>query len=399
METLIENVQIADKEGFTPGSVLIRDGIIADVLYKTACREKNDSNGEDSATNQKNYFAGGGAILSSGFIDLHCHGGNGSDVNDATDEAIETVGRYHLLNGTTSWCPTLSVDPIPVLEKTLLAIEQSMSKNAPGHIECLGAHFESPWISGAYKGCQAVERILPFDNFARGFLTEYAGVISRLTLAPELDGVLDFIPRLRDLGIVVSGGHSNATADLFTQAADRGMTMVTHLYNAMSKVHKEGPFRVCGVLEASLTDDRLFTEIICDGFHVPVELIHIARRCKGRDRLLLCSDANRGAGLKTGGTIFTCGQEAIIENGVAMLKDRSSLASSVTPLSGMVRFLVTQAGLPVHEALYAASFVPAAALGIAHKKGSIEKGKDADMVLLDANLAVRSVWRAGVLVS
>jgi N-acetylglucosamine-6-phosphate deacetylase len=163
----------------------------------------------------------------------------------------------------------------------------------------------------------------------------------------------------------------------------------------MSSVHKDGPFRVSGCVEAALTDDRVYTEVIGDGKHLTKELITIAWRCKGPDKFLLCSDANRGAGMSGGSTLFVCGQEAMVEDGVAMLKDRSSLASSVTPLDGMVRYLVRQVGIPLYQALRSASAVPAAAIGVADRKGRLAPGYDADLVLLDADLRVQMVWCRG----
>jgi N-acetylglucosamine-6-phosphate deacetylase len=164
----------------------------------------------------------------------------------------------------------------------------------------------------------------------------------------------------------------------------------------MASVHKVGPFRVCGALEAALTDDRLYTELIADGRHVPAELLRIARSCKGSDRFLVCSDASRAAGFSGKDTLYICGQEAIVVDGVAMLKDRSSLASSVTSLDGMVRTLVREARFPIHEALRAASAIPAAAIGVADRKGKLRAGYDADLVLLDTELQVRAVWCRGV---
>ena len=172
--------------------------------------------------------------------------------------------------------------------------------------------------------------------------------------------------------------------------------MATHLYNAMSSTRKVGPFRVPGVLEAALTDDRVFAEIIGDGKHVPPELMRIALRCKGPDTFMLCSDANRGAGMEAGASLYTCGQEAIVEDGVAMLKDRSSLASSVTALDGMVRILVRELGLPFHQAIRAASTIPARAIGAGGRKGRIAPGYDADLVLWDTQLNVQRVWCRGL---
>jgi N-acetylglucosamine-6-phosphate deacetylase len=338
---------------------------------------------------------GRGCILASGFIDLHCHGGAGADVNDGTDEAFATTEAYHRSHGITAWTPTLSVDPVPTLVRAFDLVRRAMRNQGPGRAEALGAHFESPYINPRFKGCQAAERLLPFDSEALSLVEANADVIARITVAPELEGVMAAIPRLRELGIVVSGGHSDADAATFREAADRGMTMATHLYNAMSSVHKVGPLRVCGVLEAALTDDRIFTELIADGRHVPAELLKIARSCKGKEKFLVCSDASRAAGFAGKESLYICGQEAMVVDGVAMLKDRSSLASSVTALDGMVRVLVREAGLSVHEALRAASAAPAAAIGVADRKGSLAAGYDADLVLLDEELQVRAVWCRG----
>ena len=399
METLIRGALLAFENGLAPGSLLIVDGKIAEIrpgAEPATDRTSQAVSASAAAEGDRREVDARGMILAPGFIDLHCHGGAGADVNDATDDALARVGAYHLSRGVTSYAPSISVDPLPVLERALDCVRRAARAQVPGSIEILGAHFESPYINPRFKGCQAAERLLPFDAEARAFVAANLDAIARITVAPELPGVMEAIPWLAERGLVVSVGHSDADAPTFRAAVDRGASLATHLYNAMSSVRKEGPFRVPGVLEAALTDDRVYTELIGDGKHVPAELLKIALRCKGPARFLLCSDANRGAGMAAGGTLYTCGQEAIVEDGVAMLKDRSSLASSVTALDGMVRVLVRELGLPVHEALRAASAVPAAAIGVADRKGRLAPGFDADLVLLDAGLEVRGVWCRGI---
>jgi N-acetylglucosamine-6-phosphate deacetylase len=331
-----------------------------------------------------------------GYIDTHCHGAMGSDANDGILSGIENMNDYYSTHGITAYYPSLSVDPMPRLIKAFESIREAATKNRHGQIEILGAHFESPFINPKYKGAQAAESICDFtdENFA--IVKRFQDIIRRITIAPEMPYNLQRIQELTRMNIVVSGGHSGATYSEVLRAKEEGMTALTHLYNAMSSVSKTGPFRVPGMLEAGLNEESLYAEIIADRIHVPDQMIKIAFRCKGSDKMCLCSDANRGAGMKDGSTIYTCGQEVIIENGIAMLKDRSSLASSVTALDEMVRNLINHVGISPIDAVKMASTNPARMMHIYNRKGSLEAGKDADINIVDEQFNVVMTFFKGV---
>ena len=323
-----------------------------------------------------------------GYIDTHCHGAAGTDANDGTLDAIENMSAYYQQHGVSSYYPSLSVDPMPRLIQAFKSIREAVSKNRPGKIEVLGTHFESPFINPKYKGAQAPGSLCEFTEENLNIVKEFSDIIRRITLAPEMQFNMQRIVQMLDLNIVVTGGHSGANYSEVVKARDEGMTGITHLYNAMSSVVKNGPFRVPGMLEAGLNENSLYAEIIADRIHVPDQMINIACKCKGSDKVCLCSDANRGAGLKQGSTIYTCGQEVIIENGIAMLKDRSSLASSITALDEMVRNMIVHVGIDPIDAIKMASTNPAKMMNIYARKGSLEAGKDADINIADKNFNI-----------
>jgi N-acetylglucosamine-6-phosphate deacetylase len=209
---------------------------------------------------------------------------------------------------------------------------------------------------------------------------------------------VEYFPALNQLGIQVSIGHSCAEYKDVEYAVKQGATSVTHLYNAMSQTKKAGPFRIGGVLEAGLTLDELYAEIIADGYHLPNELIQIAYRCKGADKLTVCSDANSAAGGVHGDVIQTaCGVTFVIEQGVVMNSDRTSLASSITPIDSMVRHLIFNVKLPAFDAVKMASASTANMMRIFDRKGSITVGKNADINLVDSQFNVKMTWCKGVM--
>ncbi|MHC4886225.1 MAG: N-acetylglucosamine-6-phosphate deacetylase [Planctomycetota bacterium] len=384
--TIVMNVSLCLPEGIHDSGALVLSGQkIEDVLLQLG----------DTAGFEGRTVDGQGFLCAPSYIDSHCHGGNGFDCNDGTEEAVIEMSRFYAAHGIAAYFPSTSSDPLSVIEKGFDCIRRVRDADAAAGVEILGTHMEGPFINPVYRGCQGPEHILEMTDEPFEVVKRNADLIGRITIAPEIPANGARIEELVELGIVVAIGHSAATYAQVQDAVNRGASMVTHLYNAMSSTKKEGPFRVCGVLEAGLDLDGLFTEIIADRKHLPDELMRIAYRCKGADRLMVCSDANRGAGVAEGGTLYTCGQEAVIHDGVAMLPDRSSLASSTTPIDAMVRNLVNHVGIPLHDALRMGSATPAAMLHVDDRKGALAKGMDADFILLDEELTVRETWGRG----
>ena len=336
-----------------------------------------------------------GAISAPGYMDSHCHGGNGFDCNDGTVEAVTGMSEFYLTRGITSYYPTTSSDPLDKIEKAFECIRKVKNEQSSHSVEILGLHMEGPFINPKHKGCQAEKYILELTDENFKMVERNSDIIKRITIAPEIGSNMTKISRLIDLGIVVSGGHSDATYEQVLEAHTRGMKMTTHLFSSMSTIRREGPYRISGMLEASLNIDTLYTEIIADRKHLPDELMQIACKCKGKKMIMVCSDANRGAGKSEGGSIYTCGQEAIIVDGVAMVPDRSAFASSITPVDQMVRNLINYTGISKIDAVNMASANIARMMGSFDRKGSIAADKDADIVFLDSDFFVKAVMCRG----
>jgi N-acetylglucosamine-6-phosphate deacetylase len=326
---------------------------------------------------------GKGLVAAPGFIDLHVHGGRGGDFMDATEEVYATIAEYHAGGGTTAYMPTTATEaPHAIFACIDMAERARQQRIGPVHI--LGVHVEGPYMALKKHGCHDPGQVrLPSAAENRGYL-DRAAIIRRMTLAPELPGVLEFIRDLSQLRIVASGGHSDATIQETMRAIDAGMTMITHLYSAMSTITKDGPFRVPGMLESALLDDRLATELIADLKHVPRELLLLALKAKAASDVCFVSDAMRGAGMPDGQYKFgsSNGTAVIVENGVARNLDNTGFASSTVRMVDLVRNAVDVLGLDLASAVRRASLIPARIAGVADKKGSLLPGKDADIVLL-----------------
>jgi N-acetylglucosamine-6-phosphate deacetylase len=336
----------------------------------------------------------GGDFVAPGFVDMHVHGGMGRDTMEGSLEALAQIAKFHASGGTTAMTPTTATDSAERIAAALDAIAEARGRDFGG-AQILGAHVEGPYLSPERCGAQPVEFVRNPDHAEYAAWLERGELVTQMTLAPELPGALELIDALLAHEILPSGGHTSASHEQTAVAVARGLCHATHLFNCMSSTTKSGPFRVPGALETFLTDERVMVELIADGRHVHPELIKLAVRAKGVDKICLVTDATAGAGLDEGAAFRVGHTSALVRGGVGMMPDGSAMAGSVARMIDMVRTMVQRAGLPLAEAVRMASLNPARALGISGHKGSIEPRKDADLVLFTADFGVNKTIVGG----
>jgi N-acetylglucosamine-6-phosphate deacetylase len=344
----------------------------------------------------------GGRFLAPGFVDIHIHGGAGSDFMDATDADIETVFRYHAAHGTTSLCPTTATAPLAEILSALDALERY--RHGPQRFgRALGAHIEGPYLAMTKRGCHLPQFVRnPEEREWRQILER--GPIASVTLAPELPGARMLVEELHNRGANANAGHSEALYQEIEDAADWGVRHVTHLYCAMTDAMNNrwrgtpNP-RSGGIVEAVYLDDRLSSELITDGKHLSREMLRLALRHKGYEKLAIVTDAMRGAGMPDGEYTFgpRHGLVAVVKNGEARIPDGTALASSVFPMNEMVRVFRDLTGCPLWQAVRMASLTPAEIVHRAADIGSIATGKLADLIIIDDQLKVLATYVGGTL--
>ena len=321
-----------------------------------------------------------GNYLAPGFIDLHVHGALGRDTMEASAEAFRSICDFHASGGTTSLLLTTATAPLDEIVKVLQAVRDYRSAISP----IVGVHVEGPFISKAKAGAQRVEFIQDPSPAAVQQLLEHTDVLKRVTIAPELPGALEAIEIFHARGISVSGGHSDAWDEDARAAFDRGMRSVTHTFNCMSSARRRGIYRGAGLLEFALSDCH----------HVSPTLMKMLYRAKDAKGICLVTDATAGAGLPNGSQFALFGKDCIVENGVCLLADHSALAGSNARMIDLVRKMVREVNVPLHEAIAMATENPARAIGL-EKKGRLIVGADADLVVLSPQLDVVRTFAAG----
>jgi len=329
----------------------------------------------------------GGAWLLPGYIDLHVHGGGGHSVA-SSPEAMDAAVAYHRTRGTTATLVSLVTAPVDELVAQA-GWAAALTRRGPTPRGCvLGSHLEGPFLSPRRRGAQnAAHMIAPDGEILERLIAAGEGELRMMTLAPELDGALALIPRLRQQGIVAAIGHSDATYEEARAAIRAGADHATHLFNGMGPLHHRTPGLVGAALEAGIP-----CELINDGRHVHPAVITLV--CRLIDCPVLITDAIDATGVGDG--TFDLGGLAVhVQDGEARLASTRSLAGSTLTMDEALRRAVQDSGLPIEEAAAAAATNPARVLGLDDRLGSIAPGRRADLVVLDDGLAVGRVMAAG----
>ena len=368
-------------------AVVCRDGRIEQILPADAVTPEAGDRGIDAP----------GGYNAPGFIDIHVHRGGGHHFMDGTVEAFLGAAETHARYGTTALVPTTLTCTDEELYRVFEVFREADRRNERG-AKLLGLHLEGPYFSPRQSGAQDPHYLKTPRREEYEAILDAAPEIIRWSVAPELDGALEMGRELRRRGVLASVAHTDAVYDEVARAYEAGYTHMTHLYSAMSSVTRRNAHRYAGAVEAAYLIDAVTVEIIADGVHLPEALLRFVYKFKGADRTALCADAMRGAGMPDGESILGSlrnGQRVVIEEGVAKLPDRSAFAGSVATTDRLVRTMIRVAGVPLVEAVRMMTLTPARILGIGARKGSLDEGKDADIVVFDSQIHVATTISEG----
>lgn len=334
-----------------------------------------------------------------GLVDIHNHGAMGSDYMDATDEAFDTITAHLTSHGVTASQATTASAPLEQILNFLKFYRERTTRYEEGSgCRLVGVHIEGPYISFAKKGAHPAHTLLTAED-GYDWILENKDIIGEVTVAPELPGMQKMIKDLTSAGIVISGGHDDGEPEDIFEAVANGMSHCTHIYCAMSTLHKTGIERKTGLCEYTMTHPEITAEMIADNHHVPPILAKMIYNAKGPEKLCMVSDAIAPAGLPESTEVYSLGSEGgtkvFVENGIAVVEDRSCYAGSVQALDQMIRNVVFDAGIPLVDAVRMASLTPAEVIGIDGACGSIAVGKRADLCFMDSGLNVVKTVIAG----
>ena len=368
------------------GTLLMKDGPLTGkaLLFDDKIRALTDIVPSDAEV-----IDAAGGCVSPGLIDVHCHGFMGWDASHGSLDELRQMSRRAAQTGVTAWLPTTMTLDWPVLERCFAAIRraqaESLSPDWRG-AQVLGVHAEGPFISPKRKGAQS-ESAIQRPNAEK--LRPWADVIRLLTLAPERDGATDCIRDAQAMGIAVSMGHTDATYEQALAGIEAGVTHATHTFNAMPPLNHREP----GAVGAALSDDRVYCELICDTFHVHPSLFGLMARQKP-GRLVLITDSIASAGLPDG-PHDQMGATVIVD-GIRCRFPDGTIAGSALTLDRAVRNFRKYTRLPLWQVVHMAALCPAMSIGVDAYKGSLDPGKDADILITDPDFNVRATFVRGV---
>lgn len=332
-----------------------------------------------------------GNYISPGFIDIHVHGGGGSDFMDGTENAFLKIAETHARYGTTAMLPTTLTSEKENLLETLKLYEQANKRNKSG-AQFIGMHLEGPYFAMNQRGAQDPRYIRDPDPAEYKEILARSSSVKRWSAAPELNGAIEFGKYITSKGVLAAVAHTDAIYEQVLEAFENGYTLATHLYSAMSGVTRRNAFRYAGVIESAFILDEMDVEIIADGIHLPAPLLKLVYKIKGPEHTALITDAMRAAGMPEGESILgnlKTGLKVIVEDGVAKLPDRTSFAGSVATADRLVRTMMTMADIPLMDAVRMITSTPARIMKVADKKGSLAEGKDADILIFDKDIKIK----------
>ena len=322
-----------------------------------------------------------GLLVLPGLVDIHSHGAAGEDFSDGNPEGLKKILQYEKRCGITSYCPTSMTFPKERLRQIFASIKGAQTEE---EAKVVGINMEGPFLDPAKKGAHVEEWIAaPDAAFVRELNQDVDGLVRLVTLAPNMDGAEEFIKEMHE-EVCISLGHTAADYDCASRAMKLGAHHVTHLYNAMQPFGHRAP----GLIGAAMDDPECMVELICDGYHIHPSAIRAAFRMFGPERVILISDSMRATGMENG-TYELGGQEVTVKDRKAVLKD-GTLAGSATNLYGCMCKAV-EFGIPLEQAIMAATANPARSIGIFDRVGSIRIGKQADLLLVSENLELKRV--------
>ena len=380
MLTQIINGEILTPQGWLKdGSVLISDGKILEVTNS------------DLAVIGAKVIDAKGMYIVPGYVSMHSHGGGGHDFTEATPEAFQAATEAHLKHGATTIFPTLSSSSFDTIRQAVETCEQLM---AAGNGQIQGLHIEGPYLNRKMAGKQWEDCLKDPDPNEYLPLLDSTTCIKRWDISPELPGAHEFAHETTSRGILTAITHTEAEYDEIKAAYQAGFTHAAHFYNAMPGFHKRREYKYEGTVESVYLTDPMTVEVIADGIHLPATILKLVYKVKGVEKTCLVTDALKYAAYD--GEVDD--PRYIIENGVCKLADHSSLAGSIATMDKLVQVMAFKANIPVADAIRMASETPANIIGIGDRKGTLRRGKDADILILDKKLNVRCVFSQGNMV-